>query len=267
MPLRLSDKPSLRVDRLPQDNPFGLAAEAPAAVPVKPAFADQIVETSLFAAVHVDKTGKVIAAQWPRNPIPSLAAEEKKSFDRWTFDPARRGGQPVDTWSSLRVDLTVNVRAPKIEQLSLSPVLPTAPVPAPLDWGADQAWYDGVRGTLPADGSVSVEEAETLAVPKKTRWDADSFKGQFALRMWVKINAAGRLERAVPIQASDPVLIGYFRKQVGSWQFRPATVKGQPVESWSELSVAGQIGYSVEIKQIANLRKTLTDASVLRPNP
>jgi len=29
------------------------------------------------------------------------------------------------------------------------------------------------------------------------------------------------------------------------------------VDSWNDLSLTGQLGYSIEIKQIANLRKTL----------
>src|SRR4051794_41045319 len=79
-PLRLSDDPVVRVDRLPADNPFGVAAENPAALPPKPFFTEQPVETSLFATVHVDKTGKVIGAERIRDPIPSLAADSKKSF-------------------------------------------------------------------------------------------------------------------------------------------------------------------------------------------
>jgi hypothetical protein len=264
-PLRLSDKPSLRVDRLPAENPFGLAAESPATLPIKPAFAEQTVDAAVYAAVHVDKTGKVVGAQFPRNPIPSLAAEERRSFDRWTFDPAHQGGKSVDTWASVRVELTVDVKPPKVEQIGLSPVLPAAPVPAPLEWGPDSTWYDGFHGLLPGDGSVAVEQAETLAVPTKTKWDADSFKGAFAIRMWIKVNAAGRAERSIPIQTTDPVLISYFRKQVAGWQFHPATVKGQPAESWAELSVVGQIAYSVEVKQIANLRKTLVAPSEARP--
>jgi hypothetical protein len=264
-PLRLSDKPSLRVERLPAENPFGLAAESPAALPVKPAFTEQTVDAAVYAAVHVDKTGKVVGAQFPRNPIPSLSAEERRSFERWSFEPARQGGQPVDTWASLRVELTVDVKPPRVEQIGLSPVLPAAPVPAPLEWGADTAWYDGFHGLLPGDGSVAVEQAETLAVPKKTKWDADSFKGAFAIRMGIKGSAAGRAERSIPNLTTDQVLISHFRKHNAGWQFHPATVKGQPAESWAELSVVGQIAYSAEVRQIANLRKTLVAPSEARP--
>ncbi|HEY6148455.1 MAG TPA: hypothetical protein VIZ69_12175, partial [Thermoanaerobaculia bacterium] len=205
-PLRLSDQPVVRVDRLPADNPFGLAADVAAALPAKPAFTEQAVDSSLFAAVHVDKSGRVTGFERVRDPIPSLAAESKKSFDRWTFDPARKDGQPVETWASVRVEMTATVRPPKIEQMTLKPVLPSNPIPAPLEWSADQAWYDATPAGRAPDGSVAIEQADTIAVPKKTRWDADSYKGPFSIRMWLKIDGGGRVVRTIPIQASDPLL-------------------------------------------------------------
>jgi hypothetical protein len=263
--LRLSDQPVVRVDRLPADNPFGVAAEVPAALAsTKPNFTEQAVETSLFAAVHVDKSGHVIGSDRIRDPIPSLAAESKKSFERWTFDPARKDGQPVETWASVRVEMTATVRPPKVEQILLKPIEPTTPIPAPLEWTADQTWYDAVPAGRPPDASIAIEQADTIAVPRKTKWDADSYKGPFSIRLWIKIDATGRAVRTVPIQASDPLLIAYFRRQIAPWQFRPATVAGQSAESWNELLVSGTISWSAEVKQISNLRKTLTGTAAVR---
>lgn len=259
-PLRLSDSPSVRVDRLPSENPFGVSAEASAALPPKPVFTELHLEAPLFAAIRVDRTGKPTGSRRARDPIPSLAAEEKRSFERWTFEPGRKGGQPVDSWASFRLDLSIDLKAPKVEQLTLAPVTPTTSIPAPFDWGADQAWYDGLKPAAPpTDGAVLVEQLDTLPVPKKTKWDADSFKGPFSVRLWVRITAAGRADRTIPIQASDPVLLADIRRQLAGWQFRPARVNGQAADSWNELAVSGQIGYSAEIKQIANLRKTLPE--------
>ncbi|MEP6769123.1 MAG: hypothetical protein ABJC61_10670 [Acidobacteriota bacterium] len=263
---RLSDPPSVRIETLPAENPFGLATEAPAALPPKPAFTDQVVEEPLYASVHVDRTGKPGASRRARDPIPSLAAETKKSFDRWVFEPGRRGGQPVDTSVSVRIELRIEVKAPKIEQITLTPVTPASPLPAPFDWRPDGAWYEALPAAPPpTDGSVAVEQLETLAIPKKTKWDADSYRGPFSVRLWVRITAAGKADRSIPIQASDPVLLSDFRRQIAAWQFRPARVNGQPVDSWSELAVSGQIGYSVDVKQIANLRKSLPELSAAAP--
>jgi len=258
-PLKLSDAPSVRIDRLPSENPFGIAAEASAALPPKPVFTELHIDAPLYASVRVDRAGKPTGSRRSRDPIPSLAAEEKRSFERWTFEPARKGGQPVETWASFRLDLSIDLKAPKIEQITLTPVTPATAIPAPFEWGSDQAWYDSAKSPATSDGTIPVEQLDTLAVPKKTKWDADSFKGPYAVRLWVRINAAGRAEKTIPIQASDPIVLSDIRRQIAGWQFRPARLAGQAADSWNELAISGQVGYSVDIKQIANLRKSLPE--------
>src|SRR5450759_2763268 len=118
-PRRLVDAPVISLSRLPTDNPFGVAAEEPPALPPKPAFPEIVVPASLFATIRVDPTGKVVQSKLVRDPLPSLAAESRRSFEqRWAFDPAVRGGQPVETWGSIRLDLLVDVR-PREEQATL----------------------------------------------------------------------------------------------------------------------------------------------------
>jgi hypothetical protein len=71
------------------------------------------------------------------------------------------------------------------------------------------------------------------------------------------VSAAGQIDKLIPIQVSDPVLIPYMRKVAPTWPMRPARVKSQPVDSWCELSVTGQISYAIDVKLINNLRKSL----------
>jgi hypothetical protein len=260
-PRRLADTPVISVSRLGTENPFGLVTEEPAGLPAKPEFPQNTVTVALYAAVRVDSTGKVVQSRIIRDPIPSLAAEARRSFEqRWSFDPAVKAGQPVETWAGIRLDLQVEVR-PREEQATLTPITPATPLPAPFEWGDDKAWLDNFKGVVPTDGTVPVEQVDTTASPKKTKWTADSFKGPFSCRFWVKVSAAGRIEKVVPIQVSDPVLIAYMRRTAPGWSMRPARVKGQAVDSWNELNVSGVTSYSVEVKQINNLRKTLAGAA------
>ncbi|HEY6147510.1 MAG TPA: hypothetical protein VIZ69_07415, partial [Thermoanaerobaculia bacterium] len=231
--------------------------ESPAALPAKPPFTEATLVVPLYAALRVDRTGKVSQARRVRDPIPSLSAESKRSFERWSFDPAKKDGQPVDSWATVRVDLQVEVRPPRNEQLALNPITPSTPLPAPMDWGGDAEWYDSAPSAPPTDGAVPVEQADILATPKKTKWDADSYKGPFSCRFWVKVAASGRVEKSIPIQVSDPILIAYVRRQIAGWAFKPARIAGQTADSWNELVLSGQIAYSIEVKQIANLRKSL----------
>ncbi len=242
---------------LPAENPFGANVDSPAAFIAKPAFTELALPASFFTALHVDRSGKVVEARLVRDPIPSLSAESKKSFDRWSFEPAQKAGQAVETWASIRLDLATEIRPPKLDHFAVTPIAPASPIPAPFVWGSDNSWYERIRPAPLPDGIVPVEQVEVLATPRKTKWDADSYKGPFSCRFWARVNADGRIGRAIVIQVSDPLLIGYFRQQMSTGQLKPAVIAGRAADSWNELTLSGQIGYSTEVKQIANLRKTV----------
>ena len=253
--LRIVDVPIVTIARLPAENPFGNTADVPAALPPKLAFSDATATAGFFVSVHVDPTGKALSVRRERDPIPSLAAESLKSISRWVFTPGRRGGQPVDTWGVFRLDLSVEIRSPKVLQMAFHPVTPTTPVPAPFGWQSDSDWLETRRFTAPADGSVPMEQVDTAPVPQKTPWSADSYKGPFSVKFWVKVDKTGRITSAIPLEVSDPVLLAYFRKAMTAWTIRPAQAGGAAVESWNELTLGGQVSYSDDIKQIAALRR------------
>ena len=255
--LRIVDTPMVSIAKLPETNPFGSVPEAPAALPPKLTFADAVLPTGFFASIHVDPTGKVLMVRRERDPIPSLAGETLKSLARWTLTPARRAGQPVDTWGAFRIELMVDIDAPRISQMTLTPVTPATAVPAPLAWPEEAEWLESRRPPNPTDGSVPIVEVDTAPIPQKAPWSADSHKGPFTVKFWVKVNKAGKIDRAIPLEVSDPVLLPYFRKAMGTWVLRPSQMGGAPVDSWNELTLGGQISYSVDVKQIVALRRPL----------
>lgn len=255
--LKIRDIPSIAVERLPADNPFGKAAEIPAALPAKLVFSDATLQTGFFVSVHVDPTGKALTVRRDRDPIPSLAAESLKSILKWSFSPGRRSGQPVDTWGAYRVDLDVEIRSPKVAQMAFTPVTPSTPIPKPFEWKSDADWLDSRHPAAPQDGSTPIEQVDTAPIPQKTPWSADSYKGPFSVKYWVKVDKTGKIERAIPLEVSDPVLLPYFRRSMGAWVIRPATTAGAPVDSWNELTLGGQVSYSDEIKQIVALRRSI----------
>jgi hypothetical protein len=256
-PQRLSDPPVISIVSLPSENPFASTVDSPALPPVKPVAAKATTTAAMLVAIRVDPKGKTVTARRVRDPIPSVSAEAQKSFARWTFEPGRKAGQPVDSWASVRLDLSVEVDSPKFEQITLTAITPTTPVAAPFAWGSDSAFLDAWTAPSAPEGSVSNEQLDTPPVPKKTPWSADSYKGPFSMRLWIQINAAGKVDKAISIQASDPLLIGYFRRVIDGWLFRPARAGNAAAASWNELALSGQISYSAEIKQIASLRRSL----------
>jgi hypothetical protein len=255
-PARVSDPAIVAVLQAPAENPFGLAAQTPATLPSKLTFTEAIVSAAKFVSVRVDRTGRPMGSRPERDPIPSLADEGQRSMARWTFDPGRKGADFVDTWASLRLDLQVEVDAPRSVQGVLTPVAPASAVPKPLLWPADDQWLES-RKMSPTDGTVPLETLDAPPMPKKTPWDADSYKGPFSAKFWVKVKSTGVVEKAIPFEVSDPVLLTYLRRAMSTWAFRPAVGNGGPVDSWNELVLSGQIAYDVELKQIASLRRTL----------
>lgn len=228
----------------------------PAALPPKPLLEDAILPAAMFVELRVDSYGKPLIVRRVRDPVPSLGPETQKDLARWSFEPARRAGQKVETWAPLRLDLQVEIEAPEIEQSALTPVTPATPLPAPFDWGSDENWYQALKVPEPSDGTVPVTQLDVAAAPKRTPFP-DSYKGPFSARLWVRVNPSGRVDRVIPIAASDPILVSYFRKAVSKWTLRPARKGTTAVESWNELTLSGQAQYKVEIRQIAQLRKPL----------
>lgn len=255
--MRITDPPLISIARLPSENPFGSTAQVPAALPAKLPFADGAVSAGFFASAHVDPAGRTLSVRRVRDPVPSISAEALKSLSRWTFSPARRAGQPVDTWGAYRLDLYVEIRSPKILQMAFLPITPSTPIPAPLAWPSDNDWLESRKPAPPTDGTVPIDQVDTAPIPQKTPWSADSYKGPFSVKFWAHVDKSGRIDRAIPLEASDPALLAYFRKAMSSWVLLPAQANGGPVESWSELTLGGQISYSVEIRQIAALRRPL----------
>jgi hypothetical protein len=255
--LKIRDVPSVVVERLPVENPFGKTVDVPAALPQKLVFADATLPASFFVTVHLDATGHPLSIRRDHDPIPSLAAESLKSISRWTFAPARRGGQPVETWAPYRIELSVELRSPKLTQTVLTPIEPSTALPKPFEWPGDSEWLEARHVPAPTDGSVAIDQVDTAPIPQKTPWTADSYKGPFSVKLWVKVDASGRITRSIPIEVSDPVLLAYVRRSLSTWVLRPAQAGGAAVETWNELMLGGTISYSDDIKQIVALRKDI----------
>jgi hypothetical protein len=256
-PARVTDPPVVAILQAPAENPFGTAAQAPASLPPKLNFTDATVAATEYVSARVDAAGKPMGFRLERDPIPSLSAQVQRSLARWSFEPARSAAGPVETWAALRLDLEVEIDTPRSVQSSLVLVTPSTAIPRPLAWPTDEVWLKSRKGGAPAEGGVPIDSVDTPPMPRKTPWDADSYKGPFSAKFWVRVKSNGLVEKAIPLEASDPILLGYLRRAMSGWTLRPAQANGTAIDSWNELSLSGQISYSVDLKQIASLRKSL----------
>ena len=256
-PLKITDTGASLIAHLPADNPFGAAVDAPAAPPPKPVIPKVSMVDEMYVAVRVDAKGKATASKRLRDPIPSVAADTQKSLSRWAFEPPKKGGAPVDTWTSMRLDLSLEIDPMKVEQIGMTPVTRETPMPTPFEWPASAAWFDAAKAAPPADGAVPLEQLDLPLMPKKSPWSADSLKRPFTAKLWVHITSAGKLDKIVPIQVTDPFLIAYLKKGLSLWVFRPARAGTANVDSWNEMTLSGTVDCAIELKQVVALRKTL----------
>lgn len=256
-PLKITEAGVTLVARFPSDNPFGSAVDAPAAPPVKPAIPKILMTDEMYVTLRVDSKGKPTAVKRIRDPIPSVSADTQKSLSRWVFDPPKKSGLPVDTWTSVRLDLAMEIDPLKIEQLSMTPVTRESPIPEPFEWPASAGWLEAQKPAPPTDGAVPLEQLDLPPAPRKTPWSADSLKRTFTAKLLARVNAAGKIDRIVPLQVPDPFLIAYLKKGLSLLAFKPARSGTANVDSWNEILLSGTIDNSIELKQIVSLRKSL----------
>ena len=167
-PLKITEAGTTLVARFPTDNPFGSAVDTPAMPPVKPVIPKLVMTDEMYVAIRVDAKGKATSFKRVRDPIPSIAADTQKSLLRWVFDPPKKGGQPVDTWTSLKLDLAMEVDPLKIEVLQLTPVTRESPIPTPFEWPAGAAWFEAQKPAPASDGTVPLEQLDLPPAPRKT---------------------------------------------------------------------------------------------------
>jgi hypothetical protein len=256
-PLKIVDPGVNLVARFPAENPFGSAPDVPAAPPVKPVIPKLVMTDEMYVAIRVDAKGKPTGFKRVRDPIPSVAADTQKSLARWVFDPPKKGGQPVDTWTSVKIDLAMEIDPFKIEQISMTTVTRESPIPAPFEWAPAAGWLDAQKTSPPTDGTVPLEQLDLPPPPRKTPWSADTLKRPVTVKMLALVNTAGKIDKIVPIQVSDPFLIAYFKKGLSLLVFRPARLGSANVDTWNEITLSGTIDNSIEVKQITSLRKSL----------
>ena len=60
------------------------------------------------------------------------------------------------------------------------------------------------RSAPPADGTVPIDQVDTAPIPQKTPWSADSYKGPFTVKYWVKVDKTGKIDKRHPARGQRP---------------------------------------------------------------
>ena len=242
---------------LPDTNPLACPADSP------PAFVTRDfpsgVETTIpaFTAIRVNSAGAIEEVLLVHDPIPSLEAQERQSFQKWEFMPPKKGGVPVAGWATIELDLHMSYSRPQIAKATVVPVGAQDPVPATDARRWDQSWVTTAPALTDLKGAESAEGLDQPALPKRTKWYADRYKGPLAVKLWVEIGQDGRATRIAPVDVKDAALLPYLEKAIAKWTFNPARKNGQAMPCWSVLELGGTISYDVDLIKASSIKKSV----------
>lgn len=249
--------PSSPLLALPDANPIACASDTPPGIVTRDFPSGITVTIPEFVAMRVNTTGAIEETLLVHDPIPSLEAQERGSFQKWEFLPPKKGGAAVAGWATVQLDLKVEYSKPQITRAVVIPVGAQDPLPVPIDARWDDSWLTNAPPLADLKGAEAADAVDQPAIIKKKKWYADRYRGPFSAKLWIEISDNGRATRLVPVDLKDGALLPYLEKAISRWTFTPARSQGQGVACWSVLDLAGTINFDIDLAQAAPIRKSV----------
>ncbi len=197
-------------------------------------------KATVYLALKLDETGKVLEAAAVDPPLQGLTPATIAATLRWTFDPARKDGKPVRTWAALGLELTLDLEQPVFTSFSLLPIAKDAPIPVVAkEFPGDTAVLRYPKAPPePESGLVSIEEVDSLPAARKTPWRFDALRLKSRLTAVVQVSPTGSVERIIPTGASfEPFVLAWVRGQASKWKIVPASDRGVPKRAFMNLDL------------------------------
>jgi hypothetical protein len=242
---------------LSEANPLACKAEGPAALTTREFPSGVTATIPAFVALRINPTGGIEEMEFVHDPIPSLEAQERQSFQKWDFTAPKKGGVAISGWATIELDLKFEYSKPQITRAALVPVSSQEALPPPIAGRWDDGWLKIAPALADLKGAESAEAVEQPALPRRTKWYADRYKGPLAAKLWIEVSEAGRATRIVPVELKDPALLPYLEAAISRWPFTPARDQGKPVSCWSVLDLGGTISYDVTLVRAASIKKSI----------
>jgi hypothetical protein len=259
VPLLAADAPEAGAPLLsmPEANPLACAADTPPGIVTRDFPSGVQVTIPAFVAVRVNASGAIEEVLLVHDPIPSLEPQERQSFQKWEFLPPKKGGAAVAGWATIELALKVEYSRPQIARASVVPVGAQDPVPPARADRWDESWLTTAPALADLKGAESAEALDEPALPKRTKWYADRYKGPLAVRLWIEIGENGHAARLAPVEVKDAALLPYLERAISKWQFTPARKDGKAIACWAVLELEGTIGYDVDLVRASSIKKSV----------
>ena len=175
-----------------------------------------IYEGAAKVVLLVDSEGRL--ADWLLTSYshPLIAREATEALRQWRFEPARRGGEPVDVRTEMRFAFSATGMI-----LSLSPVDFAEKFERT---GPDQAVE---RLCRPSELDQPITPERTVAPLWPSDWKTPLSEGRVTLDFY--IDDEGRPRMPAVVQTDDDVLNFPAVEALSHWRFVPPTRRGEPV--------------------------------------
>ncbi len=235
--------PGLEPAEVAPFHPLSRSFERPPKLTEVPAAQDYRGKATLFFALKIDETGKVVQAEVVDPPLRGIAAAAAEIAVRWVFDPARKDGKAVRTWAAYGLDLVIDLERPVFTSFSVAPVGRNDAIPVVLREPV------GEEGLLrfprepddPEPGVVSIEEVDFLPGLKKTPWKLEPIRLKSRFSAILQVSPAGAVERIIPTGPSlEPFILAWVRTLAARWKFTPALDGETPQRAYVNLDLVAE---------------------------
>ena len=200
-------------------------------------------KATLFFALKVDETGKVLQAEVVDSPLRGIAPAATEIAVRWTFDPARKDGKAVKTWAAYGLDLVIDLERAVFTSFSVLPVGRNDAIPAvQREPAGEEGLLRFPRQPDDADaGVISIEEVDVLPVLRKTPWKLETIRLKSRFSAILQVSPAGAIERVIPTGNSfEPFVLAWVRTQAARWKITPALDGETPQRAYMNLDFVAE---------------------------
>jgi hypothetical protein len=224
-------------------HPLYRSFERPPKLIEVPVATDYRGKATLFFALKLDETGKVVQAEVVDPPLRGIVPAAAEMATRWVFDPARKDGKAVRTWAAYGLDLVVDLERPVFTSFTAVPV------------GKGDAIQGIVKEPVgeesllrfprePDDmepGVISVEDVDFLPGVKKAPWKLEPVRLKSRFSAIVQVSPAGAIERIIPTGTSfEPFVLAWIRTQAARWKIAPALDGETPQRAYMSLDLVAE---------------------------
>ena len=224
-------------------HPLYRQVEKPPRLSEVPAAQDYRGKATIFFALKVDETGKVLEADVVDPPFRGIVPAAAEAALRWTFDPARKDGKAVRTWAAYGLDLVVDLERAVFTSFSADPIGPADPIPSvQREPAGDEGLLRFPRQPDDSDAAViSIEDVDFLPGLRKTPWKIEPIRLKSRFSAILQVSPAGAVERVIPTGASsEPFILAWVRTQAARWKITPALDGETPQRGYLNLELAAE---------------------------